>query len=73
MRRDAVTTIASCLRMRRKPAPAWLARNPDKLNCFRAAYNDLLAWLSRDLPASDWPCAQVPSLNKFQIRFFLRG
>jgi len=73
MRRGAITTIASCLRMRRKPAPAWGARNPDKLNFFSAAYNELLALLSPDLRASDWPCAQVPGFDTFQIRFFLRG
>ena len=73
MRRGAITTITSCLRMRRKPAPAWWARNPDKLNFFRAGYNELLALLSPDLRATDWPCAQVPGFDKFQIRSFLRG
>jgi hypothetical protein len=31
------------LRMRLKIAPAWMARNPDTLNFFGAAYNELLA------------------------------
>jgi hypothetical protein len=54
---DAINTTPSCLRIRLKPAPAWLARTPGRLNFFSAGYNELLALLSRDMPASDWLCA----------------
>jgi hypothetical protein len=37
--------------------PSLVGASPDKLNFFSAAYNELLALLSRDLRASDWLCA----------------
>ena len=53
---DAMNTTSSGLSMRLKPAPCWLAYS-NRLNFFSAAYNELLALLSRDLCASDWLCA----------------
>jgi hypothetical protein len=43
MRWGAITTKSSGLKMRLEIAPAWLARNPGKLNFFGAAYNELFA------------------------------
>jgi hypothetical protein len=53
---DAMHATSSCLRMRLKPAPSGLTYS-NRLNFFRAAYNELLALLSRDLRASEWLCA----------------